>query len=205
MKHSFTIYRDDFSAVGVVILMCILPVFPAIFGIISLKKGDTEGVVCCLLLAIAGVFSSLIMTPRAWVRVTFTDEGVYCKTPYKKAVRREYRNYPYILRGYYFHGTPMRSIGAWRDFIVLTNRRYSDADLHQINLIESDDDTIIIKNTSRNRRKLCAVLPPNMRNTFIHTFSESLERGRRRGFGLLPAGLAANFGKDCRYPRNRNQ
>lgn len=172
MKRSCTIYRNNFLAIAIVILFCIWSVFPAIFGIICLKTGRKDVALFCLLLVL--MFTPLYLTqvPNACAHVTFTGDGVYCKVPYKKVIKREYRNYPYILRGYYFHGTPMGSVGKWIEFIVLTNRRYSDAELHQINLVASDEDTIIIKNTARNRKRLCAVLPPNMRNTLVCVFGK---------------------------------
>ena len=172
MKHSFTIYRNNFVAIGIGIMFFIWGILPTIFGIIFLKEGKKDLAIFCLLLVVVIPPLYLTQAPIAWSRVTFTDEGVYCKVPYKKAVKREYRNYPYILRGYYFHGTPMGSVGKWVSFIVLTNRRYSDADLYQINLVNFNEDTIIIKNTPKNRRRLCAVLPPNMRNTLLCTFRE---------------------------------
>lgn len=172
MNRSFTIYRNNFVAVGGCIVYGGIPL-GCLIGAILCLRADIKDIAIFLLLVAIMIFPFfLILLPSILVRVTLTDDGVYCKVPYKKVIKREYRNYPYILRGYYFHGTPMGSVGMWIDFIVLTNRRYSDAELYQINLVASDEDTIIIKNTARNRKRLCAILPPNMRNKFMCVFGK---------------------------------
>ncbi len=107
---------------------------------------------------IIALLSSLILAlSRSVCYLTLTDNAITIRTAFRKKIL-SYKNFPYIYVGYYFHGN-IFGCGASIYYLVFSSQRLSNDTLTNINRIKCSDQTIKIRYTKTNYKKLCTIAP----------------------------------------------
>ncbi len=101
---------------------------------------------------------------RCVVWLTFTPENIEYHVLFRKKRLLSYSDYPYIMRGGYLHVVyPV-------EYIVLSNRRLKDEELHNINNVTPSAMLIRIRYSDKVFRKMVAVFPEKQSRILRSTF-----------------------------------
>ena len=109
---------------------------------------------------------------RYFVWYRFTDEGIFFHTIFRRKKLLPYNTFPYVMHGKYRHGV------YWRDYIVISNRRLTDAELNHINHVSPSSTLLKIRYSEKTCQKLLRILPQKQK-TSVSSIKSSIEQGKR--------------------------
>lgn len=135
---------------------------------------ETDKIGCALILGFLGlamIGAGLLCLPQWLVVITLTDTEVRYRAAFKKAVKKQYKNFPYVSKAWYKH-RGLLPIGYNAYYIVLSEGRLSGDEQKHINQISISDSVIKIRYRKKVYEKLLEILPEKQKTQLIKSFSE---------------------------------
>jgi hypothetical protein len=160
-EESVVVMQDGMVACMGIILFILLTATSGwmlyIFSVPGLSSGSVFSLWACRVLAIVGILVLpilfIIYPERYFVWYRFTLDGFYYNTVFRRKKLLSYNAFPYVMHGRYMHGV------YWRDYIIFSNRRLTDAELNHINHVSPSALLLKIRYSEKVYQKLLNMLP----------------------------------------------
>ena len=162
MKKPVRILADPWLSLMALTYIIVVPGGAFGMAIWTYLDHDSTGVV--LFFGVLGLLNGAlaVMCMSQWfVFITFLPDVIRIKPVRKKATERPYRDYAYVYKARYWHGSPI-GVGKYVNYIVISNRWIKDAQLNSINELPTSADVIKIKYSKKTYQQLMDTVPSKM-------------------------------------------
>ncbi len=175
-KNDIKIFTEK-STLAMALSLFLLMLVPSIIVIVTSFFNDTigEAIVitsffggCCI---IAGV--TLIVEAKKWAAtIHLSNEGIEYKKFLNDAIKKSYRDFPYITKAYRSRSAYSHSIELSKKFIVFSGKPLNETEIYCLTNVPNSSDLFKIEYTKKNYQKLLNILPKSHKIQLIEEFKD---------------------------------
>lgn len=148
--NKISMFSEPLLALGFIFLMLVSIMCP-----IFIYAIEDDNTIILFFVGISAVFFILlsVVSRRAFFIITLTAENVFLQFPLRRKLCLSYSDFPHVEHGSYLHfGVPCH-------YLLLSRLRFTTSELMHVNSIPNCRDTIKIRCSKKNCRKLLSILP----------------------------------------------
>lgn len=155
------------------LVICIITVVLLETGFYQ-AKSEEDKIGCqviFIIIALGVIVGAILCLPRWLITIEFAEDVIVYRSAFSKAVKRSYNYYPYIYKAWYFH-RGIIPVGYRANYIVLSQKALSPAELECINQVAISESVIKIRYRKKVYDQLLHVLPKKHLKQLKKCFSD---------------------------------
>ncbi len=131
---------------------------------------------------VAVLLTFLFCLPKWITIVEMNENGVLLYVPFKRTIKKTYKEYNHLQIGWYFQGKNS-GLGYYRYFIVISENGFSQEELSRVNLIQNSESAMKIKFTKKRYEILSEILPNFLKIELEKAIEQTLKEAEETGDG----------------------